>query len=372
MDTIGRTTDAPPPNVGAARLERLPRKKLLLFLGGAVILAAATWFGWSWWTVGRFLESTDDAYIGADVTPIAPKVPGYIAEVAVTDNQFVEAGALLVKLDGRDYRAQLSQAEASVAAQEATLANLDANYRLQQAIIEQSAAEIAATAAEVTRAKADVERYRALINTAASVQRFQQADADYKKALAADQKARAVLDADKRRLDVIETQKRQTEAARDEAIAARDIARLNLGYTEIRSPIAGVVGNRAARVGAYATQGAQLLSVVPTQGLWIDANYKESQIGHMRAGQPVDIVADVLPGTIFHGHVASLAPATGAQFSVIPPENATGNFTKIVQRVPVRILIDGDDAMLAALRPGLSVATEVDTRPAPKREEAQR
>jgi membrane fusion protein (multidrug efflux system) len=369
MDTISRTIDLP--QTGAATKRAAP-KKLLLLLAGAGLLAALAWYGWSWWTLGRFIQSTDDAYIGADITPIAPKVPGFIAQVAVTDNQFVEAGALLVKLDDRDYRAQLARAEASVAAQEATLANLDATHRLQLAIIDQSAAEIGATEAELARTKDDVDRYHALINLAASVQRFQQADTDHKKAQAADQKARAVLDAERRRLDVIETQKRQAQAALDEAVAERDIARLNLGYTEIRAPIAGVVGNRAARVGAYATQGTQLLSVVPSQGLWIDANFKESQIGQMREGQPVDVTADVFPGVAFHGRVASLAPATGAQFSVIPPENATGNFTKIVQRVPVRILLDADNANLAALRPGLSVAVAVDSRSETQPQEARR
>ena len=148
------------------------------------------------------------------------------------------------------------------------------------------------------------------------------------------------------------------------------MARLNLSYTEIRAPIAGTVGNRAARIGAYATVGTQLLSVVPRQGLWVDANFKESQIGTMHEGQAVDITADAIPGTVFHGHVASLAPATGAEFSIFPAENATGNFTKIVQRVPVRILIDGDEA--SAFRPGLSVAVAVDGRSAPPTREAQR
>ena len=176
------------------------------------------------------------------------------------------------------------------------------------------------------------------------MQRFQQADADYQKALAADARARAALEAAQRRLDVIETQKQQTVAALAGAIADRDTAQLNLGYTELRAPIDGTVGNRSARAGAYATIGAQLISLVPAHGLWVDANFKESQLAHMRPGMPVTIAADVLPGEVLHGHVASLAPATGAVFSVLPPENATGNFTKIVQRVPVRVLLDGDAA----------------------------
>jgi len=279
----------------------------------------------------------------------------------------------LVKLDDRDYRAQLARAEASVAAQNATLANLEASRRLRQSMIEQATAEIAATAAEISRSKYDIDRYPALAKDQfASIQRFEQADADHKKALAADQKAHAALEAARRHLDVIDTQKQQTQAALAQAIADRDLAQLNLGYTEIRSPIDGIVGNRSARVGAYATVGAQLLAVVRARGLWVDANFKESQLGHMREGQPIEIIADVLPGESIRGRVASLAPATGAQFSVIPPENATGNFTKIVQRVPVRILLDGDAALLGRLRPGLSVVVAVDQRPTGEVREARR
>jgi membrane fusion protein (multidrug efflux system) len=364
MDVSTRAT-ALPGEIGSLRPFAFPRpgKRALAIILAAMLAGVAAWYGWSWWTFGRFIESTDDAYVGGDVTTIAPKVAGFVDIVAVGDNQPVGAGDLLIKLDDRDYRAQLARAQASVEAQNATLANLDANRRLQQAMIDQATADIAATAAELDRSKYDVERYRTLSNSQfASVQRFQQADADYKKALAADQKARAALTAAERRLDVIETQKQQTRAALDQAVAERDLARLNLDYTEIRSPIDGVIGNRSARVGAYATIGAQLLAVVPARGLWIDANFKESQLARMREGQPVEVTADVLPGLSLHGRVASLAPATGAQFSVIPPENATGNFTKIVQRVPVRIRLEGDAAALGRLRPGLSVVVNVDER----------
>src|SRR6202012_4896339 len=181
------------------------------------------------------------------------------------------------------------------------------------------------------------------------------------KALAADARARAALEAAQRQLDVIATQKQQTEAPLAGAIADRDTAQLNVGYTELRAPIDGTVGNRSARTGAYATVGSQLISLVPARGLWVDANFKENQLAKMRPGLPVTIEADVLPGETFHGHVASLAPATGAQFSVLPPENATGNFTKIVQRVPVRVALDGQDAKLGPLRPGLSVTVTIDT-----------
>jgi membrane fusion protein (multidrug efflux system) len=342
------------------------RLKRLLPIGlGLAIAAGAAWYGYDWWSAGRFIESTDDAYVGGDVTVISPKVSGLIAQVAVTDNQSVHAGDLLVKLDDRDYQASLAKAEAAVAAEEAALANLDATRRLQEAVIAQTQADIAATDAEIARARDDQSRYQKLLATAdASTQRFQQADATYKAAIANGQKARAALDAARRQLDVIDTQKQQAQAALAQAVAERDLARLDVGYTELRAPIDGVIGNRAARDGAYATIGARLLAVVPARGLWVDANFKESQLAQMAPGLEATVAADVLPGRKFHGHVLSLAPATGALFSVLPPENATGNFTKIVQRVPVRILLDGDASELGLLRPGLSVTVAVDLRPA--------
>jgi membrane fusion protein (multidrug efflux system) len=243
------------------------------------------------------------------------------------------------------------------------LANLDATRRLQQSVIAQARARVAASDAEVTRAHDDDVRFRDLAaHAAASIQVSQKAEADYKQAVAQSQGVRAALEGAQRQLDVIDTQKRQTEAAIAEALAAADLATLNVGYTELRAPIAGVVGNRSARNGSFAAVGTQLISIIPADGLWIDANFKESQISQARAGLEATITADVLPGEVFHGHVVSLAPATGAQFSVLPPENATGNFTKIVQRVPVRIRLDGDGARLGRLRPGLSVTASFDTR----------
>jgi membrane fusion protein, multidrug efflux system len=194
------------------------------------------------------------------------------------------------------------------------------------------------------------------------VQSSEKADTDYKQALAAGEKSKAGLAAAERQLDVIGTQKLQAQAALNQAIAERDLAQLNLSYTELRAPIDGTVGNRSAQTGAYATIGSQLISLVPARGLWIDANFKESQLAQIHAGSPATVKVDSIPGKVFHGHVASIAPATGAQFSVLPPENATGNFTKIVQRVPVRIMLDDETATLGQLRPGLSVVAKVDTR----------
>jgi membrane fusion protein (multidrug efflux system) len=344
----------------------LSRKRLLAATAAVVLAIGAAWYGHDWWTTGRFIESTDDAYVGGEVTVIAPRVAGDIAAVPVTDNQAVHAGDLLVKLDDRDYRAALAKAEAAVAGQQASLENLDATRRLQQALIAEAGAGIAAAQAEIDRSREDQARYRTLSATAAaSMQSFQKADATAKQAVADGARVAAALDAARRQLEVIDTQKQQAAAALAAAMADRDTAQLNLGYTELRAPIDGVIGNRAARVGGYATVGAQLVSVVPARGLWVDANFKENQLAAMRPGQPATIRADVLPGQMFHGHVGSLAPASGAVFSVLPAENATGNFTKIVQRVPVRIVLDGEAGMLGRLRPGLSVTVEVDERTAP-------
>ncbi|MFJ5295611.1 HlyD family secretion protein [Pseudomonas sp. NPDC088368] len=351
------------PAVGATPQKPARGKRLILLSLASAAVVGAVIFGLHWWTAGRFLESTDDAYVGGDVTVIGPKVPGYITELKVVDNQFVHAGDLLVKIDDRDYVAALNKAEGAVAAEEALLANLDATEQLQHAVVSQSKAGIDAANAETVRSRDDQVRYQVLSGrSAVSIESFQRADATYKTAQANGAKAQASMLASQRQLDVISTQKQQARAALQQAKAERDMARLNVGYTELRAPVDGVIGNRRARVGAYAAAGTQLISVVPAKGLWVDANFKEDQLAHMHPGQAVNIEADVLPGQVFHGHLDSLAPATGSQFSVLPPENATGNFTKIVQRVPVRVYLDGEDGNLGKLRPGLSVVAEVDTK----------
>jgi membrane fusion protein (multidrug efflux system) len=348
---------------GTAARRRLPLKKLLMGATLIAALAGGGLYGKEWWQTGRFLEETDDAYVGADVTVIAPRIAGFIDQVLVTDNQHVRAGDLLVQLDGRDLAAALAKADAAVEAAEAALVNLDASYRLQQSSIAETEAAQVATQAETARARLDYSRYTRLSGSQyVSDQRLQQARADYQRAVAAQDKAGATVEAANRQLAVLETRRKQLAANLDQAVAERDIARLNLSYTEIRAPIDGVIGNRSARDGAYASIGAALLAVVPSEGLWIDANFKENQLAELKPGQKAEIRADVLPGQVFAGHVESVAPATGAEFSVLPPENATGNFTKIVQRVPVRIRLEAAAARLGALRPGLSVTAKVDVR----------
>ena len=344
----------------------LTSKQIALIGLTCLAALAASGYGYRWWTFGRFFETTDDAYVGGNVTPIAPHISGFVAQILVTDNERVRAGQLLIRLDDRDQQAALAHAQAALQQQNEVLSSLRARYTLQQSTIQQAVADLDAKTAQADFAKTDAARYSWLAQKSAGpLQQAQKSSALDKQAQASVVSAKAAIVAAKQELDVLHAQIAQAQAAAAQATADLQTARLNLGYTEIRSPVEGYVGNRAAQVGAYVAQGAYLLTIVPARGLWIDANFKEDQLARMKPGQAATIVTDVLPGHTFHGHLTSLAPATGAVFSVIPPENATGNFTKIVQRVPVRITLDGDDATLGRIRPGLSTTATIDTRSEP-------
>ena len=340
--------------------------KRLAFTGLALaITLSGIAYGRYWWAVGRFIESTDDAYAGGNVTPVAPHVSGFISQILVTDNQYVRAGQVLIHLDARDFQAAFDHAQAVADQRQAALAGLEAKYVLQHAMIEQAEADLNAKAAHATWTGEDAVRYRELAATTFGTrQNSERASAADQEARSATRAAEAGLAAARQQLSVLNADIAAARADVAQAKADLETARLNLGYTEICSPIDGYVGNRAAQVGAYVANGAYLVSVIPAHGLWVDANFKEDQLADMRPGQPATVVADVLPGKTFLGHVESLAPGTGAVFSVIPPENATGNFTKIVQRVPVRIALDDGAASLGDIRPGLSTTVSVDTRPA--------
>jgi membrane fusion protein, multidrug efflux system len=357
-DVVERETLSAP----TRRTRRSYKRPALAALGLAALLGAAD-YGDYWWKTGRFIETTDDAYVGGDVTQIAPHVAGFVSRILVKDNQYVRAGQPLIRLDPDDFQAALQHAGAVLQSREAEFANLVAKRVLQQDMTAQAQADLTAKQAQAVFAAQEDQRYSALeLTPAGSRQNAERARSADRSAQAAVLASVASLQAAKQQLTVIDTNIGAAEAAVAEAKADLRTAQLNLGYTDIAAPIDGYVGNRAAQVGAYVAVGTDLLSVVPAQGLWVDANFKEDQIAQMKPGDPATIVADVLPGRTFHGRVVSLAPATGAVFSVIPPENATGNFTKIVQRVPVRILLDGDGGEFGLLRAGLSTTVTVDTR----------
>lgn len=337
-------------------------KRAALALALALGVAVAGDFGYDYLTTGRYLESTDDAYVKADSTIIAPKVSGYIALVLVGDNEMVKAGQILAKIDDRDFKAALGQARADVAAAEASVRNLDAQLELQQPIIEQSTADVTAADANLKFAQEERARYDDLMKSGSgTIQRAQQTDAALRASNAQLQHARSGLVAAQRKVDVLTTQRAQAVAQLEHARAVADQAELNLSYTEITAPVDGTVGARSLRVGQFVQAGTQLMAVVPLDAVYVVANFKETQLTHVRAGQPVELRVDSFRNRTLHGHVDSLSPASGLEFALLPPDNATGNFTKIVQRVPVKIVLD-DHGLTGLLRPGMSAVPTVDTK----------
>ncbi len=340
----------------------LLRRWLLRLAIGAALVGAGL-YGWSWWSVGRFFETTDDAYVAADAVTLAPRVAGYLLAVPVRDNQVVRAGDVLARIDDRDYRAALAQAQAEVAEGRASLLAVDSQAAEQRQSIAQAQADLDGDEAKLRFAA--VERDRAATLSATGVgsreaqQRtgaaFDEAEADLRHALAALGVARA-------KVQTLEAEGAYAAGSLAKARADVDRARINLDDTVLRAPVDGVVGDGRARAGNYVQPGLGLLTVVPMgQGLYVTANFKETQLARMQPGEAVTVTADAFPGHPFRGVIDGFSPGTGAQFALLPPENATGNFTKIVQRVPVRIRLAPDRA-LRLLRAGLSVEVSVDTR----------
>lgn len=353
------TTDPAPAQV--TQPGKRARIRRTLIAGTAVaLLAAASWYGWHYWTVGRFLVSTDDAYVKADNTTIAPKVSGYLDLVPVGDNQQVKAGDVLARIDDRDFKVALDQAKADVAAANATVESKHAQLDVQQAVIDAAQATLNVDIAARTFTAQENKRYSDLAATGfGSVQNAQNAQARDGTALATIERDKANLTSAQKQIELLNAELAQAVAAQSRANAQQRQAELNLSYTTITAPIDGVVGNRTLRVGQFVQAGTQLMSLVPSHGAYIVANYKETQLGNVQAGQPVDVEIDMFPGKAIHGHVDSLAPASGQEFALLPPDNATGNFTKIVQRIPVKIVLDSTDI---DLRPGMSVIPSIQTK----------
>jgi membrane fusion protein, multidrug efflux system len=350
------------PTKTSLRPSRQAVKRAALGLALALGVVAAADFGYGYLTTGRYLESTDDAYVKADSTIVSPKVSGYIAEVLVGDNQPVKAGQLLARIDDRDFKTALDQAHADVAASEAEVRNLDAQITLQQPVIEQGTADIAAADANLQFAQQEQARYDGLMKSGSgTIQRAQQTEAALREKIAQLQHGRSGLLAAQRKVDVLATEKAKAVAQLGHARAVEQQMALNLSYTEISAPVDGTVGARSLRVGQFVQAGTQLMAVVPLDAVYVVANFKETQLTHVRNGQPVEIRVDSFHGTTLKGHVDSLSPASGLEFALLPPDNATGNFTKIVQRVPVKIVLD-DHNLTGLLRPGMSAEPTVDTK----------
>lgn len=329
--------------------------------GALVVLVVAAW----WFSEGRYIESTDNAYVQGDIAVLSPRIEGNVASIAVGDNQPVRAGDPLILLDPKDWQARLDQAKAALQEAQAAVTTARRQVAQQHSTIEAAAAAIIQAQAEQARAAADATRAATLSSAGwASRQSNDQAIADARKAAASLASAEAQKNAAEQQLAVLQAQVSQAEAKRENAEAAVRLAENNLSYTVIRAPFDGIAGNRAAEIGQHVAPGTQLIAVapMPTQ-LYVVANFKETQLRRMRPGMKARLVPDIDPAAAVTGRVDSLAPATGALFSLLPPENATGNFTKVVQRVPVKLRIDPAEAAKAGwLRAGLSVTAEVDTR----------
>ncbi len=355
------------PGIGAGQFVGLRRhltlRQALLGLAGLIGIAAAADYGTHYWQVGRFQVETDDAYVQADSIVIAPRVAGYIAAVLVNDNQPVEAGQILARIDDRDLQTALDQAIADREAAEQKVANLNAQLQLQQSLIAQAEAQLASAEAAATFAAQDQQRYADLARTGAgSIQQAQQTHSLLLQRTADLQRARATLTSTRQQLDVLRTAESEAKAALAHAQAVEQQARLNLSYATITAPEDGTVGARTLRVGQYVQPGTQLMAIVPLHAVYVVANYKETQLTDVRPGQPADLAVDTFPGQVVHGVVDSIAPASGQQFALLPPDNATGNFTKIVQRIPVKIVLRDKDPLAGMLRPGMSVEPTIDTR----------
>lgn len=348
---------APPP------AKRGGRRRFLLLTIAVAAIAAGGYFGHEWWTVGRFMVSTDDAYVGADTSTIAPRLAGYVTRVAVANNAAVRTGDPLVYLDDADQKLAVAAAENVVAAQQAAIARIDKQIEAGRASVAQAATTITVANADAELAVADLERATALAkNQFTTQQALQQAKATRDKTAANVQSAKAGLATAEANVAVLQAQRTEAERALDQDRTTLEQRKLDLEHMIVRAPFDGIVGNRAVQPGQYVATGQRLLAVVPVQDVFVDANFKETQLGRIRPGATASISVDAFDEKPIIGTVESVAPASGAVFSLLPPDNATGNFTKITQRVPVRIRIPAEEAAKGILRPGLSVVVDIDSR----------
>ncbi len=337
------------------------QRRLFIFIA-LLVLAAGAFFA-HWYLIGRHYETTDNAYVQGEITRISSQLAARIEQVHVQDNQHVKPGDLLVSLEAGDFRLALEQARANLAIREAELAQARSRLEQQTSLIAASQASVNAAQANLERSQKDLSRVEALRKPGfVSEERVTTLSADARVARSQRQKAEADLAAQRQQVATLEADVKRLQAQMDGARAEIERAELNLGRTEIRAPISGIVGQRSARNGQYVPVGAYLMSIVPDEDIWVQANFKETQIGRMQVGQRAELTFDTFPDTPIEGRVESLSPASGAQFSLLPPDNATGNFTKVVQRIPVKLTFASDNPLKGRIRPGMSVDVKIDLR----------
>src|SRR6266851_3656753 len=343
----------------------IPITIALLLLAGVVVTLFIT--RWDVWVGASVRQTTDDAYVRGDITPLSAKIEGYVRRVPVNDFQQVKEGDLLIEIEDDDYRARLKQAEAELAGAEAAIANLKSRKALQHTQIAEAQDSINATQADVDRTHKEAVRQRALLaSTFGTPQKVEQAVAEERRFQANLAGGEAVLAAAQRQMAVLDTEESQLRAAAKAKQAGFELAKIELGYTRITAPIDGIVSERGVRAGQYVHDGTQVISVVPLHNVWIIANYKETQLTHVKISQRAEITIDTFPGIVVTGRVDSVSPASGSQFTLLPPDNATGNFTKVVQRIPVKITLDPSHPLDGRLRPGMSVIATIRTDTGPE------
>ena len=351
---------------GTPRRHGSLRKRIIQFVLLVAVLTGGGFAGYEWWTVGRFEISTDDAYVGADNSLLSAKISGYVVSVEAAENQAVRKGDVIARVDDGDYRLAVQAAEDKIATQEATIERFGVEEESARASIDEASANIEAAKAELERASLDFARQEKLVaKNHASRQSLDNARAARDSARANLSATRASLASAKADLSVLDAQRTEEKYILSELRTALDKAKRDLSFTVIRAPIDGIVGNRAVEVGQYVQPGSRIAAVVPLDKVYVDANFKETQLSQVHIGQAVSLAIDAYPDHVFPGRVESISPASGSVFSLLPPENATGNFTKIVQRLPVRVSFDAALSDSRVLRPGMSVEVTIDTRDDP-------
>jgi membrane fusion protein (multidrug efflux system) len=365
-DAEGATKEAVTP--AAAPPQRKGVKRAGLMLLGTAVIGAGLWFGGNWWFNGRFIVSTDDAYVGAEMATISAKLSANIASVAVVQNQEVKAGQPLVTLDDGDWRIALESARAKSATAAATLARIDSQIDAGGASLRQAQAQENSAQAGVTRTVADFERANSLAAKAYGSQAtLDAATAARDQARASLVSAQAGVAAAQANVEVLKAQRVEAARQADELKVAEQKAERDLSFTKVNAPIDGLVANTNVQLGDLVSAGKRLMSIVPLDQVYVDANFKETQVGPLKIGDRATITVDALPGQVFDGKVSGIAGGTGSVFTLLPPDNATGNFTKIVQRVPVRIALAPEALGKHVLRPGMSVVVKIDPRPEGRR-----
>ncbi len=359
--------DASPPTEASAPPSQPKRRKgrrLLLSAAAILALGVGGWYGHYWWTVGRFIVSTDDAYVGVHTATLSAKVSGYVDAVDANDNEQVRTGDIIARIDDGDYKLAVEAARDKIATQQATIERIGKQIAAQEAAVDAAKAQLTSAKAGDTRAELELKRQQQLaVHQFASQQALEQAQANRDQAVASVQGAAANVEGAETNVAVLKAQKEEATRTLKQLQTSLAKAERDLSFTVIRAPFDGVVGNRAVQSGDYVQPGQRLASLVPLNDVYIDANFKETQLEDLHPGQEASIAVDALPDHDIKGRVVSVAPASGSVFSLLPPDNATGNFTKIVQRIPVRIRVPAAVDKQEVLRPGMSVVVSVNTKP---------